>query len=284
MKKLIALICASALALSLGACGTPAANDTKGQDTSSAANTQTEAADTSWTDIEKAGKIVIGVDDQFPPMGFLDESGELVGFDIDLAKAVCENLGLEAEFKAINWDSKEAELQSKNIDLIWNGYSITDERQQKVLFSKPYLANHQVIITKEGNNIAVKDDLKSAKIGVQAGSSALDAIQGDPIYSEIEGNLNEYDTNVMAMLDLDAGNVQAIVMDEVVANYYISKKAEGGYIILDDNFGSEEFGVGMRMDAEEFQKKLQASMDEVMSNDKGLAVSTQWFGQDKFLK
>lgn len=273
MKKVVILLCIFALVFAMAACGNTNTTNNDGE----------AVADTSWTDIQEKGKVVIGVDDQFPPMGFLDENGDLVGFDIDLAKAVCEELGVEAEFKAINWSAKEAELQSGSIDLIWNGYTITDERKEKVAFTKPYLKNSQVIITKDGYGVASKEDLTSVDVGIQAESSAIDAVNADPLGADITPNLREYETNQMAMMDLDAGNVKAVVMDEVVANYYISK-SDQQYTILTEDFGSEEYGVGMRLEDKEFQQKVSEALDQAIADGKAAAVSETWFGSDKVLK
>ena len=236
----------------------------------------------SWTDVQEAGKIVIGVDDQFPPMGFRDDSGEIVGFDIDLANAVCEKLGVQAEIKPIDWSAKEAELAAGSIDLIWNGYTVTDERREKVLFTDPYLANSQIIVTKEGYGVESKNDLTGVEVGVQAQSSALDAINADELGAEISANLREYDTNVTAMLDLDAGNVKAVVMDEVVANYYISQHP-GSYVILDENFGSEEYAVGIRLGSEALKDRISTAINELKADGTAAEISTKWFGEDKLL-
>ena len=95
----------------------------------------------------KKDTLIIGIDDTFAPLGFRDEKNEIVGFDIDMAKAAAEKMGVEVKFQPIDWKTKEAELNSGRIDLIWNGYTITDERKEKVLFTKPYLKNSQVVVT-----------------------------------------------------------------------------------------------------------------------------------------
>ncbi len=103
--------------------------------------------------------MIIGIDDKFAPMGFRDENNEIVGFDIDYAKAAAEKMGVEVEFQPIDWKTKETELSSGRIDLIWNGYTITDERKEKVLFTKPYLKNAQVVVTLADSKITKLDDL-----------------------------------------------------------------------------------------------------------------------------
>ena len=133
----------------------------------------------SWSALEAKGKLVVGIDDTFAPMGFRDENNELTGYDIEMAKAVSEKLGLEFEFQTIDWSMKESELNAGNIDLIWNGYSITDTRRQQVAFSEPYLENRQLIITLADSAVSTKADLAGKTIAVQKESSALEAVSAD---------------------------------------------------------------------------------------------------------
>ena len=112
--------------------------------------------------------LIVGMDDAFAPMGFKDESGEITGFDVDLAKELGKRLNKEIVFQPIDWTMKESELNSGNIDLIWNGYTITDERKNKVDFSVPYLKNKQVIVTLSDSNINSKSDLANKKVGAQS--------------------------------------------------------------------------------------------------------------------
>ena len=118
-------------------------------------------------------KIVIGLDDNFPPMGFRNEGGELVGFDIDLAKEAAKRLGVEVEFKPIDWDSKEAALQSKQVDLLWNGLTITKDRSEKIAFSKPYMKNAQLLVVRADSPITDRAGLAGKIIGTQEGSSSI---------------------------------------------------------------------------------------------------------------
>ena len=141
---------------------------------------KTVSGDNSLQYILDKGELVLGLDDSFPPMGYSDsKTGEIVGFDIDLAEEVCKRLGVKLVKQPISWDAKEIELSSKNIDVIWNGMSVTDERIENMFLSKPYIANAQVIIVAEDSPIKTKADLKGKKVGLQKGSSALDAVTAD---------------------------------------------------------------------------------------------------------
>ena len=121
----------------------------------------------SFEELEEKGEIIMGLDDTFAPMGFRDDKGELVGFDVDLAKEVFKRAGFEVKLQPIDWTMKETELNSGNIDVIWNGYSITEERKEKVAFTKPYLENKQIILTLSDSSINSKADLENKKVAVQ---------------------------------------------------------------------------------------------------------------------
>ncbi|WP_432358777.1 amino acid ABC transporter substrate-binding protein [Sporosarcina sp. UB5] len=226
--------------------------------------------------------LVIGVDDKFAPMGFRDENNELTGFDIEYAKAAAEHMGMEAKFQPIDWKTKETELSSGRIDLIWNGYTITDERKGKVLFTKPYLENAQVVATLANSDISQLKDLSGKKVGLQALSSASDALNANPIRSEIK-SISEYADNVLALSDLKAGRVEAVVIDEVVIDYYMSKD-EGTFKVLDESLAPEEYGVGVKKGNEELLKKLQDALDKMNEDGTAAKISTKWFGEDKVIK
>jgi polar amino acid transport system substrate-binding protein len=224
-------------------------------------------------------KIVIGLDDNFPPMGFRDEKNEIVGFDIDMAKEAAKRLGMEVEFKPIDWNSKEVELNSKKIDAIWNGLTITDERKQNILFTNPYMANKQIIIVQPNSKIKTKADLAGKVVGTQEGSSSVDAINAEPAVAKTFKELKKYPDFVAALLDLKSGRVEAVVVDEVVGRYYISKKP-GEYTVIADNFGAEEYGVGLRKGDTELQGKLQKALDDMKKEGKSAEISKKWFGED----
>lgn len=227
-------------------------------------------------------KLVIGIDDKFAPMGFRDENNEIVGFDIDYAKAAAEKMGMTVEFQPIDWSTKESELSSGRIDLIWNGYTITDERKGKVLFTKPYLANAQVVVTLAGSDITKLDDLAGKEVGLQSLSSAADALNSNPVKDQIK-KVTEYKDNVTALNDLKIGRVQAVVIDEVVVKYYMSKD-EGTFKLLDESLAPEEYGIGVKKGNEELLDKLQKALDEINADGTATKISQQWFGEDKVLK
>lgn len=227
-------------------------------------------------------KLVIGIDDKFAPMGFRDENNDIVGFDIDYAKAAAKQMGMEATFQPIDWSSKESELNSGRIDLIWNGYTITEERKGKVLFTKPYLKNSQVIVTLAESPITKISDLAGKVVGLQNLSSAADALEGNPIKDEI-GKVSEFPDNVLALSDLKTKRLDAVVIDEVVARYYMSKE-EGTFKLLEESLAPEEYGIGVKKGNDELLDKLQKALDELNQDGTAAEISEKWFGADEVLK
>ena len=224
-------------------------------------------------------QITIGLDDNFPPMGFRDDKSELVGFDIDLAKEVGRRLGIEVIFKAIDWNAKEVELNGKRVDVLWNGLTITEARKEKILFTTPYLENHQIIIVKTESPITTKAGLANKVVGVQDGSSAIEALQKDEAVAKSLKELKKFSDNVTALMDVSIGRLDALVVDEVVGRYYVAKKPDE-YRVLDENFGTEDYGVGTRKEDTDLMSLLQKVMDEMKADGSAAAISTKWFGRD----
>ena len=182
-------------------------------------DTAIPAGDDSLDKIKARGTFILGLDDSFPPMGFRDESNNIVGLDIDLATEVCKRLGVELILQPIDWDSKELELSTGKIDCIWNGMTITDERVESMFIPKPYIANRQVVIvgnTYSGDGLG---SLKGKTVGLQKGSSSLEALEKNKEVHDSVKSITEYDNNVNAFLDLKAGRIQALVVDEVAGRY-----------------------------------------------------------------
>lgn len=241
---------------------------------SSSAATSTESA--------SGEKLVIGIDDKFAPMGFRDEKNEIVGFDIDYARAAAELMGREVVFQPIDWSAKEAELNSGRIDLIWNGYTITKERKEKVLFTKPYLRNAQVIVTLADSEISKIEDLAGKEVGLQKLSSAADALNAHPIKDQIK-TVVEFGDNVLALNDLKIGRVDAVVIDQIVADYYMARD-EGTFKMLEESLAPEEYGIGVKKGNEALLEELQKALDELNANGTAAKISEKWFGEDRILK
>lgn len=278
-KKLMMLMAAVMTAGMLAGCGV---STTKPAESPAPGNTA-ETSDNSLDYIKEKGKIIVGLDDSVPPMGFRDDNDEIVGVDIDLAKAVAEKMGVEAEFKAIDWKAKEMELSTKKIDVIWNGFTITDERKKNILFSDPYMEQTQAIVVPEGSDIKTKADLAGKKIGVQGSSSTEEAVLADKSVKINESDIVKYDTILLELTDLTAGRIDAVVADETVVRYTMSKTGDK-YMILADNFAEEEYGIGFRLGEEEFKNAVQKAMDELKSEGKLKEISKKWFADENIIK
>ena len=225
--------------------------------------------------------LILGFDDTFVPMGFKGDDGEYTGFDIEVAQAMSEKLGKEIKLQPIDWTMKETELDNENIDFIWNGFSITEERKKKVDFTQPYLSNKQIIITLSGADIKTKEDLKDKVVAAQDQSSAVDAI-GD--YADNFKELVTFPTNDDALRDLEAGRCDAVVADEVLSKYYINLKGKDKYVILDDNFGEEEYAVGVRKGDTKLVEAWNKAYNELVEDGTLSEISKKWFGEDIVLK
>ena len=228
---------------------------------------------------KKTTSFVVGLDDEFPPMAFRDENNEIVGFDVDLAKEVGKRLGVEVTLQPIDWSTKELELNSGRIDLIWNGLTITPQRKEEMLISRPYLANNQVLMVKADSGYTKKSDLEGKNIGVQTGSSAEIALAADTLGSKVK--VTQFTNNVMAMQDLKIGRLDAVVLDEIVARYYLTK--EEGFVMLEDSLAAEEYGIAFKKGNTELHDKVMKAFDEMIADGTAAAISEKWFGKDIIL-
>lgn len=223
--------------------------------------------------------IVMGLDDTFAPMGFRDEKGELIGFDIDLSKEISKRIGIEIKYQPIEWSMKETELNAGNIDLIWNGYTITKSRQEEVAFTQSYLANSQILVTLSDSPVVKISDLKGLVVSTQGESSALDAARAKEGFVESlkDGKIIEFSTNNEAFNDLEAGRSNAIVVDEVLARYYMNQNGYEKYKVLEENLGPEEFAVGLRKDDVELLKQINDAFDAMRADGTYDEIHDKWF-------
>ena len=208
--------------------------------------------------------LVVGFDSEFPPYGYKDDKGEYVGFDLDLAQEVCNRNNWTLVKQPIDWDAKDSELSSGTIDCIWNGFTING-REDKYLWSKPYIDNKQVIVTKSNSGINSLSDLKGKQVETQKDSSALSALEGDqkPLADTFKQLVQIADYNT-AFLDLDAGTCDAVAMDIGVAQYQVNSKSNpSDYKILDEEISSEQYGIGFKKGNEQLRDKIQQTLDEM---------------------
>ncbi|MHC5375010.1 amino acid ABC transporter substrate-binding protein [Enterococcus sp. LJL120] len=237
-----------------------------------------------WETIQSSGKVTIGLDDTFVPMGFRDQDGYLVGFDVDLATAVFAEYGIEVDFQPIDWSLKEMELTNGTIDLIWNGYSVTPAREEKVLFSNTYMENDQVLITRKDSGITSFADMQGKVLGAQTGSSGYDAFTQQPeILKDLVADEDAvlYSSFNEAFIDLEHQRIDGLLIDHVYANYYLSQTGDlENYNLLEGGFVTEDFAVGARKTDTTLVAKINDALKALQSNGKFLEISDKWFGED----
>ena len=297
MKKTLAMMAAAMMvAGALAGCGssssTPAATTaaaTEAATTAAATEAATDAATTEAGDTAAAaegtvktpsGKFTVGFDQEFPPMGFVGDDGQFTGFDIDLAKEVASRLGLEFVPQPINWDAKDMELDSGNIDCIWNGFTMQG-REDAYTWVGPYMANNQVFVVTADSDIASKADLGGKAVEVQKDSSGLAALQGDAELSASFGSMTEVADYNTALMDLESGACDAVCMDSIVAGYQI-KSSGKDMKILDDTLSAEEYGIGFKKGEDELAKAVHDTLMEMKDDGTVAKISNDWFGSDVF--
>ncbi len=238
-----------------------------------------EVADNSLQYVLDKGTLVLGFDPGFPPMGYTDEDGEYVGFDLDLAYAVCDYLGVELVLQPIDWDAKEMELNAKNIDCIWNGFTMTPEREEAMSFSIPYMANEQVLVVKEDSAFKTQADLAGKRLGVQATSSAVDALNAAEEFKATLSEVAEYDMNTTLLMDLDKGGVDVALLDIIVAGYYMATE-NVSFRILEESLAPEYFAVGFRKADVALTEAVDEALVALAMNGVMADISTEWFSSD----
>ena len=239
--------------------------------------------DDSGADGQDAAKetLVVGLDDTFAPMGFRDEQGNLVGFDIDLAEAVCDELGMQAEFKPIDWNAKEMELKAGTIDCVWNGMSITPERQENMALTNKYLNNKIVLMALADSDVDVTSakELADLKIGTQADSSALEMLKANEEYESFQDNISEYETYDTAIMDLKAGRVDVIAVDQVLGEY-TNNNLGGEMKECTYSLGDDYYVIGFEKSNTELRDKVNDAIKNLIDSGKAAEISTKWFGRD----
>lgn len=271
MKKSLAIMVMTVATVMLAACGS--SNESATESTDASSNAAAVSADASG-DSERT-TFTVGFDAEFPPYGYQDEDGEYVGYDLDLAQEVCDRNGWELVKQPIDWDSKDMELSSGAIDCIWNGFTMND-REDDYTWTTPYIDNSQVFVVSASSGITSWDDLAGKAVLVQADSSALAALNDMSDLTATFGSLTEVADYNSAFLDMDAGASDAVAMDIGVAQYQISSREDGDYIILDDYISSEQYGVGFALGNEELRDQVQATLEEMWADGTFQEITKKW--------
>lgn len=298
MKKTLAMMTAAMMvAGALAGCGssssTPAATTAAATEAATTAAATAAATDAATTEAAgdtaaaaegtvktPSGKFTVGFDQEFPPMGFVGDDGQFTGFDLDLAKEVASRLGLEFVPQPINWDAKDMELDSGNIDCIWNGFTMQG-REDAYTWVGPYMANNQVFVVTADSDIASKADLAGKAVEVQKDSSGLAALQGEAELSASFGSMTEVADYNTALMDLESGACDAVCMDSIVAGYQI-KSSGKDMKILDDTLAAEEYGIGFKKGEDELAKAVYDTLMAMKDDGTVAKISNDWFGSDVF--
>ena len=209
-----------------------------------------------------------GIDPEYPPFSYRDDNGDFAGFDVEVCQAACKILGLDYEAVPVNWDNKENSLNANEHDCVWSGMTIKQSMiDAGFVISTPYYENKQVILTKEGNGIASKEDLAGKRVAVQLGTSGEDMLAGDQaaLAQTFEGGAPiTMDSFLVCATELDANGVDAVVVDLPVAQELVTKYQ--GFIILDEVLGNEQYGILYRAGDEELCKKMDEAVMQLVQD------------------
>ncbi|MED9823024.1 MAG: amino acid ABC transporter substrate-binding protein [Christensenellales bacterium] len=239
------------------------------------------AEDAGLQNVLDKGTLVMGFDEAYPPMGFVDENGEHVGFDIDLAKEVCKRMGVELVLQPISWEAKELELSSGSIDCIWSGLSMTEERKAQMDFTMPYLANEQILVVMADSGIASAADAAGKVLGTQAGSASVDVLDANPEFKDSLAEIALSDDFVAALMDLKLGGIDVLLIDSVVGNYYIAQQDDpAAFTVLPDVLQAEEYGVAVRKGEATLAEALNQQFIAIAEDGTLDTIRAAWFAND----
>lgn len=237
-----------------------------------------------WDKYQQQKSITVGFDNTFVPMGFEEKNGNYAGFDIELAKYVSKKLGITVHFQPIDWDMKETELQNGTIDAIWNGYSATDERREKVAFTIPYMQNTQILVVKKTSGIHSVEDMTGKVLGAQNGSSGMLDFEEHPevLKNRVKGgDADQYQSVNEAIIDLKNDRIDALLIDRVYADYYLTTEGIADeYDTIPSGFESESFAVGVRPADKKLLEALNQAFKELYQEGVFQQISQKWFGED----
>ncbi len=251
MKKILAMLLAIAmLACLFAGCGnSDKSNDgsTPGSDAAPAADV-TAASD--YEELQVKGTMVVGITD-FAPMDYRDDNGEWTGFDAELARMVASQLGLECEFIEIDWDNKILELESKSIDCVWNGMTLTDEVLNAMECTDPYLVNAQVVVMKSDKvaDYADVDAMKDLAVAVESGSAGDETATNNGFT-----NVTKVTAQADALMEVASGTADACIIDLTMAKAMTGDGTSYADLSIAAEMDREEYGIGFRKGSDMAQK------------------------------
>ena len=239
------------------------------------------AEDAGLANVKAKGQLIMGFDEAYPPVGFVSEDGEHVGFDIDLANEVAKRMGVELVLQPISWDAKELELSTGNIDCIWSGLTITPERKEQMTFTMPYVANEQIMVVMADSGIASAADVAGKVLGTQAASASVDALDANPAVKDSLAEITLSDDFVAALMDLRLGGIDVLLIDSTVGNYYIAQQADPeSFLVLPEVLQAEEYGIAVRKGEQTLADAINAQLIAIQEDGTLDTIRAAWFAND----
>lgn len=276
MKKLLAITLASLMVLSLAACGAKADTAAEAPATEAAAEAaevaeETEAAaEVAEAEAPAEGRtFIMGIDAEYPPFSYMDDNGEYTGFDVEICKAACEKLGYDFQVFGVNWDDKLIQLDANECDCVWSGMTILDSMKEAgYVLSAPYYDNTQVLLVKADSGIKSSADVDGKVVAVQLGTSGDLLLAEDGDMADLLAKFSEKvtcDSFLKCFTELDGGAVDAVFVDAPVAQSYAAGK-EGQYVIIDEGFGAEQYGIAFRSTDQELCDAIEGAVAELVAD------------------
>lgn len=259
MKKVLSVFLAALMMVSVVSLFAACSKDTAEKDTTGASDTAAAESDLAY--VQDKGTLVVGIT-EYEPMNYMDENGEWTGFDTEFARAVGEKLGVNVEFVEINWDYKYNELDSKSIDCIWNGMTITDEGKEAASISDPYAENAQVVVMKQDQlaNYTDVESLKNLTIAVEGGSAGEKAAAAAGLTNTVVSN-----TQALALTEVSSGSCDACIIDLTMANSMTGEGTSNANLGFELKLEAEEYGIAFRKNSD-LTAKVNEIIDELMSD------------------
>lgn len=226
--------------------------------------------------------LVIGIDDEYAPLGFRDKDNQIVGFDVDLAKEAGSRMGVTFEFKPIKWENKRHELESGEIDLIWNGLDITDDRKEYILYTKPYMENRQIVLVKRYSGLVIRSegDLAGKIVGTQAGSTSENYVEENVALKKSFAEFKTYVNYTEALDALENEEIDVLIADELLSRYTVNQNHEK-FAVIDVTIGPvTEMAIGFRKHDVELRDKVQNVFGDMVKDGTAQKISEQWFHAD----